>query len=99
MDFEVDHPTISLSLRGSVVPAGATVPVVGSGATGADSAVRAADNGEALGRLRVYMEAARRVELCLDEASSAFAEEDFVIARQQGQPLTVGVECDVLGVG
>lgn len=95
MDFEVDHPTISLSLRDSIFPAGATVPVVGGGVTNADSDVHAAEKGETLGRLRVYIEATRRVELCLDEVSSAFAEEDFVKARQQGQPLTVGVECSI----
>ncbi|CAN0220229.1 unnamed protein product, partial [Ectocarpus fasciculatus] len=85
MDFEVDHPTISLSARGSVVPAGAVVPVVveGSGGTSAGS-----EDEALLARLRVYLEATRRTELSLDEKSSALAEEDFVKARQQGLAIT-----------
>lgn len=103
MDFEVDHPTISLSLRGSVVPAGATVPVVAAddatagAASGAISAVsegaeeeeKEAARVSVLTRLRVYVEATRRTELSLDEESSALAEEVFVKARQQGQSVTV----------
>ena len=89
MDFEVDHPTISLSFRGSVVPAGATVPVVAS-AGGTTAAGSDAVTGEtALSKLRVYVEATRRMDLTLDEASSALAEEDFVKIRQQGQALSV----------
>lgn len=103
MDFEVDHPVISLSTRGSVVPTGATVPVVPAAAftaaaSGASSAVSveeeedgsagAAEEGVSA-RLRVYVEATRRTELSLDEASSALAEEDFVKARQQGKAITV----------
>lgn len=102
MDFEVDHPTISLSLRGSVVPAAAVVPVVAA-ADDDDVASPAAppvslaageeEQGGAAGgmleRLRVYVEATRRTELSLDETSSALAEEDFVKARQQGQAVTV----------
>eukprot|EP00904_Undaria_pinnatifida_P003399 jgi/Undpi1/1305/HiC_scaffold_11.g04697.m1 len=88
MDFEVDHPTISLSFRGSVVPAGATVPVVAS-AGGTTAAGSDAVTGEtALSKLRVYVEATRRMDLTLDEASSALAEEDFVKIRQQGQALS-----------
>ncbi|CAM9603697.1 unnamed protein product [Hapterophycus canaliculatus] len=84
MEFEVDHPTISLSLRGSVVPAGATVPVVGAEGAAAAAAAQLS----ALTRLRVYVEATRRTELSLDEESSALAEDDFVKARQQGQAVT-----------
>ncbi|CAN0471839.1 unnamed protein product [Ectocarpus sp. 12 AP-2014] len=85
MDFEVDHPTISLSARGSVVPAGAVVPVVvdACGGTSSDS-----EDEALLARLRVYLEATRRTELSLDDKSSALAEEDFVQARQQGQAVT-----------
>lgn len=83
MDFEVDHPTISLSLRGPVVPAGATVPVVSCGATTAGS------DQTALSKIRVYVEATRRMDLALDEVSSALAEEDFVKIRQEGGSLTV----------
>lgn len=112
MDFEVDHPTISLSLGKSVVPAGASIPVVSSGGgegggvmgAGSDNrsngyavAVADAPTGAAAGaieeatltRLRVYVEATRRMELCLDKISSAMAEEDFVKTRQQGQEVTV----------
>lgn len=103
MDFEVDHPTISLSLRGSVVPCSATVPVIAaagstSGAIPTFSSDEEEEEGEGTGvgtalllleRLRVYVEATRRTELSLDEASSALAEEDFVKARQQGQAITV----------
>lgn len=86
MDFEVDHPTIALSRRGPVVPAGATVPVVVScGATDASSG----PDETALSKIRVYVEATRRMDLTLDEVSSALAEEDFVKIRQQGQALTV----------
>eukprot|EP00752_Nemacystus_decipiens_P010697 g9526.t2 len=99
MDFEVDHPTISLSLRGSVVPTGAVVPVVAAGAddTGCSSVSpvslgEGGGDGDAAGlmleRLRIYVEATRRTDLSLDEASSALAEEDFVKARQQGQAVT-----------
>lgn len=83
MDFDVDHPTISLSSRGSVVPTGAVVPVVASGETPAVS------DAATLSRLRVYVEATRRLQLSLDEFSSSFAEEDFVKARQDGHALTV----------
>lgn len=103
MDFEVDHPTISLSLRGSVVPCGAVVPVVAAAgsASGAIPTVSSEEKEEEneeekgegaallLERLRVYVQATRRTELSLDEASSALAEEDFVKARQQGQAITV----------
>ena len=100
MDFEVDHPTISLSLRGSVVPTGAVVPVVAASADeagGSTASPASSEEGEGevgaagmmLERLRVYVEATRRTELSLDEASSALAEEDFVKARQQGQAVTV----------
>lgn len=85
MDFEVDHPTISLSRRGPVVPASATVPVVLCGATAAGSG----SDETALSKIRVYVEATRRMDLALDEVSSALAEEDFVKIRQQGQALTV----------
>lgn len=98
MDFEVDHPTISVSIRGSVVPTGAVVPVIAVAAD-ADGAASSAvspvslEDGEGEGvvleRLRVFVEATRRTELSLDEASSALAEEDFVKARQQGQAVTV----------
>lgn len=86
MDFEVDHPTISLSRRGPVVPASATVPVVLCGATAAGSG----SDETALSKIRVYVEATRRMDLALDEVSSALAEEDFVKIRQQGQALTEG---------
>ncbi|CAM9467324.1 unnamed protein product [Pylaiella littoralis] len=102
MDFEVDHPTISLSLRGSVVPCGAVVPVVAAAgsASGAIPTVSSKEKEEEneeekgegaallLERLRVYVQATRRTELSLDEASSALAEEDFVKARQQRQAIT-----------
>eukprot|EP00903_Cladosiphon_okamuranus_P010696 g10109.t1 len=97
MDFEVDHPTISVSLRGSIVSTGAVVPVITADAEAdgvASSAVSpvSLEEGEegwmVLERLRVYVEATRRTELSLDEASSALAEEDFVKARQQGQAVT-----------
>lgn len=83
MDFEVDHPTIALSHGGSLVQAGAAVPVVAAGEACASS------HETALPRLRVYVEATRRMDLALDEVSSAFAEEDFVKSRQQGHALTV----------
>lgn len=93
MDFEVDHPTISLSLRGSVVPTAAVVPVVEADAAGSEVSPVSLEEGEGEGlvleRLRVYVEATRRTELSLDETSSALAEEDFVKARQQGQTVTV----------
>lgn len=106
MDFEVDHPTISLSLRGSVAPCGATVPVVAAAGSasvaiptvsseeeegGGEREEAGAGAGAAplLETLRVYVEATRRTELSLDEASSALAEEDFVKTRQQGQAITV----------
>lgn len=97
MEFEVDHPTISLSLRGSVVPTGATVPVVAAADSGAmadasgggTSTVSEGEEEARLLTLRVYVEATRRTELSLDEESSALAEEDFVKARQQGQAVTV----------
>ncbi|CAM9320213.1 unnamed protein product [Scytosiphon promiscuus] len=102
MEFEVDHPTISLSVRGSVVPAGATVPVIAAAdlpatpdaAGGVIAAVSDGSEEEeaarlsVLTRLRVYVEATRRTELSLDEESSALAEEDFVKARQNGQAIT-----------
>lgn len=83
MDFDVDHPTIALSSRGSVVPMDAVVPVVASGETCTVS------DAATLSRLRVYVEATRRLQLSLDEFSSSFAEEDFVKARQDGHALTV----------
>lgn len=104
MGFEVDHPTISLSLRGSVVPAAAVIPVVAAAAadgaagpaTSPDSPTSGGEGGQeggaaglTLASLRVYVEATRRTELSLDEASSALAEEDFVEARQRGQDVTV----------
>ncbi|CAN0117525.1 unnamed protein product, partial [Laminaria digitata] len=101
MDFEVDHPTISLSLRGPVVPTGATVPVVprcgatpaGSGTVpvvvpGCGATPAGSIDETALSKIRVYVEATRRMDLTLDEVSSALAEEDFVKIRQQGQALT-----------
>lgn len=91
MDFEVDHPTISLSARGSVVSTDATVPVaVSAGETAAIVQEKTTTTApEILAKIRVYIEATRRTELGLDEASSALAEEDFVKTRQQGQELTV----------
>ena len=82
-DLDVDHPTIAISSRGSVVPTGAVVPIVASGET------HTVSDAATLAKLRVYVEATRRMDLSLDEVSSSFAEEAFVRARQQGHNLTV----------
>lgn len=98
MDFEVDHPSISVSLGRSVVPTSASFPVVPSSACGGtdfgwNEAVTASGATETglLTRLRVYIEATRRMELSLDEQSSKMAEDDFVKTRQQGQEVTVSL--------
>lgn len=102
MDFDVDHPSISLSYGRSVVPTIASLPVVprnGCGAAGdgwstvvnttEDITAGGVTDKAALTRLRVYVEATRRMELTLDKDSSGMAEEDFVKARQEGQTITV----------
>lgn len=98
MDFEVDHPSISVSLGRPVVPTSASFPVVpssGCGRTGVgwSTAVTASGATETgvLARLRLYIEATRRMELALDEESSKMAEDDFVKTRQQGQEVTVSL--------
>lgn len=96
MDFEVDHPSISVSLGRSVVPTSASFPVVpssgrrrGSAGWDADETVREVVDAGMLARVRLYIEATRRMELSLDEESSKMAEEDFVQTRQQGREVTV----------
>lgn len=92
MEFEVDHRTISLSSGFSVVSTMASVPLLpsrdgndpGSKAAGLDTA-----RTTVLGRLRVYFEATRRMEVFLDKSASTRAEDDFVKARRQGKEVTV----------